>query len=87
MSGYVVTPNGRVHTEYEPGVAECGVALDDGIRLGHAHKLGRCEACGRGTLRRAEKLRKALASRKGGERAKMRLIRELSEIVNAQEDE
>jgi hypothetical protein len=82
VSEFVITAKGVAHRMRDLETTECGRGLHDGTRSETAPKLGRCRHC-----ENALALRAKLIARAGGERRKMRVIRELSEIVNRQEEE
>lgn len=74
--GYVQSRNGLIHEMRDTETAQCGVVLTDGRRVKRG-KMGMCSHC-----KRAGEIRRELLARLGGEVAKMRMLKELSEIVN-----
>lgn len=80
--GYVRSRNGITHVMRDASVSQCGREFVDGVRLANATRVGMCGRC-----RRVTDLKRDLLARVGGEEAKMRLLRELAEIVNRRDDE
>lgn len=71
------TPSGMIHRMRDPETSYCGKAITEGVRSMNARILSRCVSC-----ERVYEIRGRLEKRIGGEAAKMRLLHELTEIVN-----